>query len=334
MKPKLIVHIGAGKTGSSSIQFTLRENQVDLNSHGFKYLGLMLEHLCQKNDYSWSFPEGSRNLLDLPIVTASDQVYAALRGELDELESRGLHSAIWSNEWMFTRDMWFIPALKRIQADGNEVEIVCYVRRHDKWARSAYAQWGIKHKTNRGPVQPFSEWATGRTFQFFPAVEPWLSGFPTGFKLLNFDSAGDVVEHFCKTIGYKPEQIIQENTTPHEEVMAAWAVFNSQYEKEVLPVHFTSATRGSGILEEKSLRMPELKFLYPNSDDFSRIRVAAESDCNRLNQILQSQGEERLENGPLCERDLSLDPWKMNLMLMKIIFSLESRIAAIEKEKL
>ena len=51
-KIELILHIGAGKTGTSSIQETLRNNSLALNDQHVKYLGLMLEFAEHKYDYS------------------------------------------------------------------------------------------------------------------------------------------------------------------------------------------------------------------------------------------------------------------------------------------
>jgi len=43
IKPKLIVHIGMGKTGTTSIQRALRISTKELDSKGVKYLGMWFE---------------------------------------------------------------------------------------------------------------------------------------------------------------------------------------------------------------------------------------------------------------------------------------------------
>lgn len=325
-KAKLIVHIGAGKTGSSSIQFTLRDNQDHLKQHGFKYLGLMLEHVAEKVDLGWNFTGGSQKLFDRPLEQATDEIYGLLSRELAALPARGVHTAIWSNEWMFTREARIIPALERIRADGHEVRIICYIRRHDKWARSAYAQWGIKHKAYPGRVRPFSEWSKGRSFAFYPAVAPWLEAFPGQVSLYNYDTAGEVVSHFCKAVGYAPAVIVQDNVTPTEEVMAAWAVFNSRFEDEVLPIRFMAALRPSGAMAAADHPLPPMAALYPTEADLARVRERNAADRAALNKVLEAQGEAPLPDDPVRQKDVDIDPWKMNQMLLTMVFSLQQQV--------
>lgn len=332
-KPKLIVHIGAGKTGSSSIQFTLLENQADMNAHGFKYLGLMLENVGEKQKFEWMSAGASKKLLAMATEDASDQVYAVLRREMDTLQDQKIHTAVWSNELMFTRESWFVPALKRIQADGNDVKIICYVRRHDKWARSAYAQWGIKHKAYPGPVRSFAEWSKGRSFHFYPAVKPWFDAFADNTSLFNFDAAGEVVSHFCNAIGYSPLKIVQENITPSKELMAVWAVFNSRFNDEVLPVRFTSAVRGTGLMEKSALSLPKLRKLYPSEEDMVHIRDVNGPDREALDGLLVAQGQVPLDNAAFSEEQTELDQWKMNQILLRLIFELQEKVHELEKVK-
>lgn len=84
-KTKLIVHIGAGKTGSTSIQSTLRENQKVLAENGCKYLGMMLEKAQPRSSYDWQQPSGSPMFFSLTPDLASMQLYDLLKSELLEL---------------------------------------------------------------------------------------------------------------------------------------------------------------------------------------------------------------------------------------------------------
>lgn len=52
--PELILHIGAGKTGSTSVQFTLQRSREQLAAQGLGYLGLMLEEAEAARDMDWS----------------------------------------------------------------------------------------------------------------------------------------------------------------------------------------------------------------------------------------------------------------------------------------
>ncbi len=41
----------------------------------------------------------------------------------------------------------------------------------------AYAQWGLKHKTYAGPLQPFERWIETKTATFATRLRPWLDAF-------------------------------------------------------------------------------------------------------------------------------------------------------------
>src|SRR6266545_260795 len=143
---QLIVHIGNGKTGTSSIQETLRLSQDKLRQRGIVYLGLNLEHVPDKK-YEWQRASGSEKFHALDAEVATAQLFEILHSAVNFVKSLGISRAIWSNEWLFARGKAAVPALSALAADGVEVKILAYVRRHDAWARSSYIQWGLKHKT-------------------------------------------------------------------------------------------------------------------------------------------------------------------------------------------
>jgi hypothetical protein len=327
--PKLIVHIGAGKTGSSSIQITLRECQEELRQQGFKYLGLMLEHVDQKTELSWHFTGGSDVFFGLRPATAAEDTYGILRKELEKLQGQGINTAIWSNEWMFTRDKWVLPAIKRLRDDGYEIEIIVYVRRHDKWAKSAYAQWGLKHKTYTGPLKSFRDWSKGRDFSFFTSIEPWLKVFPGAVSVFNYDSSGEIVSHFCRVIGFSPPKIVQDNVTPSDEVLAAWAIFNSRFQGEVQAARFEGLVRGTGLLTSTSVGLPPLNELRPTDEDLTKLWGSYSLDRVKVNELLVSRGEPPLLDSPIEADTRELDPWKMTQVLLKIIFSLDQQLTAL-----
>jgi len=330
--PKLLVHIGAGKTGSSSIQKTLRANQEHLKANGFKYLGLMLEHVEEKSDFDWNFIGGSDLFFEHDPEKVISQASKVLRAEIESLRDGSIHTLIWSNEWMFTRDAWIVPILNKIRDDGNEVEIVCYVRRHDKWAQSAYSQWGIKHKTYKGPLRNFREWKAGRSFNFLPSFQPWQDAFEGSCNLFNYDTSGEIVSHFCRKIGYSPQEIIRDNVTPSSELMAAWAVFNSRFDSEVPAARFESLANEAGLLAEGSLRGPDLSALYPTPEDMAQIREDCSADFEALNELLGQFNEPLLSNEPFEMRRVDLNESKMDLLLLKLVFSLQRQIGALRDE--
>ncbi len=328
-KPKLVVHIGAGKTGSSSIQETLGANEDVLEAAGIKYLGLMLEHANQKHDVDWQYKGGSPRFFKLDPAQAVQECYTALRAELESLANTAIHTAVWSNEWIWGRGAHILPALEKLKGDGYPVEIICYVRRHDKWIQSAYAQWGIKHKSYPGPIRPFSEWRKGRNFEFYPTLKTWQDAFQDAFALFNYDAVGDVVAHFNGTIGAPPMDNSDDNITPSAEVLAAWAVFNGRYTNEVGADRFESFLRRTGLLDRDALAVPELVELLPQRRDFAELRREFSEDRARVNVILAHQGQPGLAADEVTVSDSQIDAWKMNQLLLRLLFSMQSQISSL-----
>ena len=73
--PELIVHIGAGKAGSTSLQFTLRRNAEALSAAGLSYMGLALEEIpgaerhgwCERDRPQLFFSSGPDDYIDVKI---------------------------------------------------------------------------------------------------------------------------------------------------------------------------------------------------------------------------------------------------------------------------
>src|SRR5690554_5696112 len=99
-KRKLIIHVGMGKTGSSSIQQTFAKNKEFLASNGVAYLGLMMEHLPLPNQYEWRRVMGWVNLIKMPREEA-DQGLAHMLKIADDRLPKDLHTLVWSNESFF-----------------------------------------------------------------------------------------------------------------------------------------------------------------------------------------------------------------------------------------
>ncbi|MEP5625277.1 MAG: hypothetical protein ABJP82_22120, partial [Hyphomicrobiales bacterium] len=74
--PTLVLHIGAGKTGSTSIQFTLRQAAEKLAKQHTFYAGLMLEKLPVATQYSWCV-EGAphRYFQESDLKGSNEEVY-------------------------------------------------------------------------------------------------------------------------------------------------------------------------------------------------------------------------------------------------------------------
>jgi hypothetical protein len=156
--PDLVLHIGTGKAGSSSIQFFLRDNRERLAERGVLYprtpgggrhvqLGLFAKPY---SDLTAS-PEWAR-------IKQNDPAKFRRRFRrrlLDEIERSGLSRVLLSDEILFGASP---PTLRRLagftEAIARSRRLVVYLRRQDDHMVSRYQQ-GVKI----GWVKRLDEWA-------------------------------------------------------------------------------------------------------------------------------------------------------------------------------
>lgn len=317
---RLVFHIGAGKTGTSSIQRSLRQSRKTLRSHGCDYWGLMLEHApCR--EYEWQNASFRREFSSLTPEVAADQVLDVLTRSIEHSIAHGINLAVWSHEWFFNKGNYVISALSALQKLGVRIEILAYVRRHDLWARSAYLQWGIKHKTYKGPIKPFSAYVKERPIRFSEALSVWKEAFPETFILRNFDATQEVVQDFVKAARFPaPIPSIRVNETPGTEELLLRAIFNNTIKGEVLPIEFDRHFKLAN-LEAASDPVDWIKSLLPDDEDLAEIRAKAVHDRHVLNEWLVRAGQPPIEEGAIHSKPLRLD----NDKLLRMLFAITAR---------
>jgi hypothetical protein len=309
---RFIFHIGAGKTGTSSVQETLRLNREGVKVAGTAYFGLMLEFAPEQR-YSWQKAAGSKEFLALEGAEATEQVIDVLRRSIDRVRAEGCRQAIWSNEWFFGRHAQVMPAMEALAADGIEVWVVAYVRRHDAWARSAYVQWGIKHKTYKGPLMPFERYRRIRPARFGTALQPWSEGSQWKFILRNMDSVGDVVSDFLTLCGVSNESLetVRTNESPGSEELLLRALFNSRAKGEVLPNAFDSLF-GVRNIDFESRPDEWLRGLMPTKAALEAVLNDSEADREAIRPLLTAAGQDPLADLPLMNhKEFDVDQLKL-----------------------
>jgi len=328
---ELRVHIGHGRAGSSSIQAALAAGREALSRRGLTYLGLMLEDATTERRAAWQVNDGSPKFFqELSSDQASSELYDVLAAELEQLNEGGRGVAIWSNEWILPRAPHVLPALARLR-EQHKVTVQCYVRRHDSWARSAYVQWGIKHKSYEGPVRGFEDWLEvfgEGEFRFSPLVTPWAQEFGDDFRIFNFDAAGDVVTHFLAVNGIEGVPSEVANASPLPEVLAAQAVFNSMSPREVLPEAFEALTGNVGA----PLRLPTLDKLMPSTDELRAIVESRADDLAELNVLLEARGEQPLDAQGDLPEVAHPSTWQLDGFLLQLIFGLATDVRQLKRE--
>lgn len=273
-------------------------------------------------------------------LDANEGIFDVLLDEIYNLERNGNRIAVWSNEWLVTRSRHSLPALRMLKARGIEIEIQCYVRRHDEWVQSAYLQWGMKHKAYEGPLREFKDWLPifgERELRFAPSLQIWDHEFGSQLKVFNYDAAGDVVQHFLRVNDISGLTAINDNVTPAPEMLAAQAVFNSRNMRHVFPVEFESVRRLVKQSDENRVTLPPLDHLTANVETLMKIVASRQDDIEEINRFLLRSGEPLLSFDKPVQQARHPSPWEMDQLILKLVYSvveeftqLKGQVAAIQ----
>ena len=212
-RPRLILHIGAGKCGSSAIQRFLVENAEALATQGFLVPGRSLEVGAEGCGQHLAYFEDG-----ISRPGFAEEVTAKLSGLHRHVVEHGMTSVVVSAENLINPKGFvelFVPA-----RDQFEIQVVAYVRRQDDFVISAWQQWQIKqhddfweyYGRHRGGVN------------WHRQLEPWRRNYgrPSMIVRRYCPTAlvdGDVTVDFCSAIGAvhgsfdRPERA---NRTLHE----------------------------------------------------------------------------------------------------------------------
>jgi hypothetical protein len=139
MKPKLFLHIGQNKTGTSNIQNFLDNNRQKLfEEHRYLYPNY------NSRDYSKGRYHNHAGWL-------SEINYQKQRfiGEFERLSRYSFRNSI--NAVILSSEGWLLDDLA-IELFGHiasrelfsEIIVICYLRRIDSWVEFAWKQWGLK----------------------------------------------------------------------------------------------------------------------------------------------------------------------------------------------
>lgn len=329
----LILHIGAGKTGSTSIQNVLLNNEDRLTKQGFKYLGLMLEN-ADTLKYSWQKKTTvNADFYSMSKNDACSQAYNILIESFDNAEKKGIHTLIWSNESFFDHSDYLIPIINRIKAAGINVKIVAYVRNHESWLKSAYIQWGIKHKTYKGKLQSFSEWSKNNIPSFSKKLDVYWLNFADDLVLKNLDAianGGDVVKDFLSVAAIKSDEIhsMKTNMAPVNEELLLRALFNATHHNPVLPQRFDNRFE----FFKPDFNSPEdyLKNLLPTLEDFESLQKEINKDREQLNSYFLKKGQQQMEPGLIKVTDVQIDKDRLIMLLAQLVVGQSRRVDKLE----
>lgn len=331
--PTLVLHIGAGKTGSTSIQFTLRRIPEVLAAQATAYAGLMLEKVPGATRHAWCV-EGApqRYFRAQDRAGTNEEVYQTILAELKRQGELGARQVIWSNEAFLTRHDRILGVIEQLARDGVPIRLICYVRRHDKWARSAYVQFGIKFKTYTGPLRNFKEWTDHQNIAFAKDLEIWRTAFPDQLELYNFDEIKDVASHFMDLVDLQDIEVVRANDSPSNALLAAWSVFNGRQQETTLPNAFTRLAAPLKVLQPKGKPVPPLDELLPDANDLLAIQETYKADLEAVNAILEAQGQPPMVYGAVDEKRRDVSGWEIDRMLFQMVFSLQRQVLELQEK--
>ena len=239
----LILHIGTGKTGISSIRNQLTKKNQDLKANDIFYLGKFFEHSPLATKPDWMHPSGFYRLKD----ASSDFIEAELSNSLHSIAEKLPENAtcIIANESLHHAPNPFAHTFTRAASSINcNLHAIAYVREHSSYLKSAYKQWGVRHKTQKGPVLGFKKWCmTQERFSVYAKqINDWDILLKNELNVYNYSAIEDINEHFFETIkrisgisanfGIETERFYE---TPAEEAILIHALHNNRFFSQQLP---------------------------------------------------------------------------------------------------
>lgn len=157
--PRVVVHIGMGKTGTSSIQYLLAANRPVLAAHGVLFprvpgrarhtrLGLAVKG----DDELTRTPAWHR--IGRPVPQRFRRRFR--RNLLEEVGSADARTVLFSDEALFGLDEESLVRMRQLMAKvGGPLRVVAYLRRQDDHLASLYQQ-----EVKVGETRRMSEWVS------------------------------------------------------------------------------------------------------------------------------------------------------------------------------
>jgi len=333
-----IIHIGMGKTGSTSIQNHLEENISFYESKKVRYLGLILENFQGNSKLSWQKKSYAHAISDiLNNESLKCEFRNLLQQALDKAKIEGLEKVILSNEGLGESLTIFCQLLEEINLDGVRVKFIAYIRNPLDWSLSAYSQWGIKHKTYTGEVQSYLSYFNSRNIDFANQLEP-LKKLQHESIYVNYDEVSDTVQDFlarCKiqiNFDLFESNSKKDNVKPSKAELFYRAVFNTRRNETTLPSVFDNYLNIENINFEWD-PIAWFNQLQPSKSGLNMVYDKNKIFFNELNMLLKNQNEQQFEyknfEKLISEDHLSIE--KITGVLIQIILNQNAKLIELEK---
>lgn len=206
---RAILHIGTGKTGTTSIQVRLKAAREELLRRGYCYPqtwgpqhhSQLVQLMDPARHGALETEEGEE-----PELPPAETVEAAMAGELQRLPEH-VHSVVYSSELLYGNSLTpgGVARLKAsLDAHFDRYMVICYIRRQDERAVSGYSTLLKDGHTWQDPLE-LSEGKL-RLLDYAANLAPWAEAFGLDSMLVRVFERdalleGDVVTDFLRVTG-------------------------------------------------------------------------------------------------------------------------------------
>ena len=344
--PLLLIHIGTGKTGTTSIQRFFLKHRDYCRQNRLDYFGLHLDLCGLPLEFPWLHAGQAFLFQQLSDSDARDQLSLALDNYFQC--NQDIDCAFWSFEAIYQRPQVYIPVLMQLKERlGINIKPFAFVRNHASFLVSAYKQWGIKHKTGPGPVLSFEEWAeeNNALLSYGQKLKYWDDAFGENFLLFNYDASIDVVSDVLRLLpGDLGENLASLHqgeafhATPPDHLLILYALFNNRSESPVLPEVMSKLLSRYPGLRNNHPPLVSAADLFPDTESTAFIadQKLLQFDSALINAMLRSRSQPtlKLSSGAIepseFRSDYALQSTLLS-MLLTIVEEQDHRIQLIEQ---
>lgn len=288
------------------------------------FLGLCLEN-APIIKYEWQDKSKAYLLQRLSEHDFIEQVSDILILSSKTLDEQKL---IWSNEILLKYSYRLIPIIERLEALNHEIAIVCYLREHRSWLKSAYEQFNIFSKTYSGNIKTYNQWAPKNVPQYFKLMEKLAEKHSSLIYVKFIETVDDLCVDFMNNVmgeEYSPNTK-RDNAKRSAEELYLRAIFHDSKDEVSTAKDFNNSFRylNTELSPDDYLnKLLEIKQL-PNLA--SRI---IDHDCAELTNVFHSikLPESKEKSSPDC----TVNNGKLLHTLTTIIMQQERRILALEE---
>lgn len=216
-RPRLILHIGTHKTGTSALQSALEARRDALRALGVLY--------PQTHRPPW--PELPKHCSVYQAAAGGDAAMQARERDtlLAEFEASGAHTLLLSEEGLSEPDerivAFFAPWTARF-----DIEVLCFLRRQDLFVEALFNQF-VREAARREsrPILTFARAPATRARLDYHALLSRWSGLPARVQALDFDGPAvrgpGLMAAFEQTLGLPPMGLADQRTNPSPDMRLA-----------------------------------------------------------------------------------------------------------------